>query len=44
MRISIVTAILFLLILIGATAIKCGVWNECRRDHSFFYCYQLVSG
>ena len=24
--------------------IQVGVWNECRVDHSFFYCMNLVNG
>ena len=32
-----------LVIFAGAIVMKVSVWNECRVDHSWFYCMQLMS-
>lgn len=30
------------LLFAGIIYIQIGVWNECRQEHSFFYCLNLV--
>ena len=34
--------IFFAVIVIVGIAIKIEVWQECRNEHSFLYCLQLV--
>ena len=31
------------LLFITAIFIQVSVWNECRTDHSFFYCMSVLS-
>lgn len=28
----------------GLLAMKVSIWNECRIDHSWWYCLHLVNG
>jgi hypothetical protein len=32
-----------ILIAIATLVINISVWNECRVDHSFFYCLRLIT-
>ncbi len=44
-QIIIFLALAFVLALfIGAICIKVSVWRECRTDHSWFYCMELLGG
>ena len=42
-----VTTAVILIVLVAFVAIvayiQVGVWNECRVDHSFFYCVNLIN-
>jgi hypothetical protein len=29
-------------IVTAAVALEISVWNECRADHSFFYCLRMM--
>lgn len=36
-------ALVFIAILVGIAVLQIGVWNECRAEHSFWYCMNLMS-
>ena len=38
-----IVILVFILIAVITLVINISVWNECRVDHSIFYCLRLIS-
>jgi hypothetical protein len=34
--------ILFLLVIVGAVSCEVSLWQECRANHSWFYCVRTL--
>lgn len=39
---AILVVSLFLAFIIGLISLKMNIWNECRSDHSFMYCWAVL--
>jgi hypothetical protein len=39
----VIAILIFLGLMYFVGSIKIGVWNECRTDQSFWYCWSLIS-
>lgn len=39
----IVGGMIFIGVLVGIAWLQIGVWQECRAEHSFWYCLNLIS-